>query len=271
MNTYNSVPNPINIDECDELFLLIDNVDDDRVSGVHVEYGQYVLNQKCNASMKAKLCQLEANKENDYHETPKRQLYSKKRKNKLRKNNFNWRLSCNDSPPHSFFAEIKSTTSQYEIIRVEILCRISDMRKLLKKENDLVSILAKRCTQYRSQNEIYKINTAKLGLEMQIEQVQANLGFYAKEIIENELQLYEIKMEIKQKQGIIKNLYRMLKEEKSMCRHMGDGLFIDEIFSTGSQEISGRIKKCILQETESDICFVDNIYEFCDKNSSMIV
>lgn len=265
-----SVPNPIDIDHSDELFLLIDNGaddDDDRDSGVHVEYGQYILNQKCNASMRAKLCQPDAA---DYQETPKRKLYSKKQKDKLRKNNLNSRLSKNDLPPPGFFAEIEKSPSRYEIIRLEIVCRISDMRKLLKKENDLVKVLAKRCAQYRSQNEIY---TAKIGLEMQIEQVQANLGFFAKEIIQNELQLFEIKMDIRQKQGIIRNLYRMLKEEETIYGHVnvGDGLLIDDIFSmdSSSQDICERARKCLSQEI--DVCFVDNIYEFCDNNSSMVV
>lgn len=272
---YTSVPNPIDIDHSDELFLLIDNGaddDDDRDSGVHVEYGQYILNQKCNASMRAKLCQPDvASKNSDYHETPKRKLYSKKQKDKLRKNNLNSRLSKHDLPPPGFFAEIEKSPSRYEIIRLEILSRISDMRKLLKKENDLVKVLAKRCAQYRSQNEIY---TAKIGLEMQIEQVQANLGYFAKEIIQHELQLFEIKMDIRQKQGIIRNLYRMLKEEETIYGQAGDvkdGLLIDDIFSinNSSQDICERARKCLSQEI--DVCFVDNIYEFCDNNSSMVV
>lgn len=263
-------PNPIDIDHSDELFLLIDNGDDDRDSGVHVEYGQYILNQKCNASMRAKLCQKDVfNVDSQYQETPKRKLYSKKQKDILRKNNLNSRLSKNVLPPPGFFTEIEKSSNRYEIIRLEILCRMSDMKKLLKKENDLMKILAKRCAQYRSQNEIY---TAKAGLEMQIEQVQANLGFYAKEIIQNELQLFEIKMEIRQKQGIIRNLHRMLKEEEALCGHATDGFLIDDLFSMDdiSHDIFKRTKKYLSQE-EKDICFVDNIYEFCDNNSSMIV
>lgn len=267
VNPYTSDPNPIDIDhDSDELFLLIDNCDDDRDSGVHVEYGQYILNQKCNALMNAKLCQKD--KHSDYQETPKRKLYSKKQKDKLRKNNLNSRLSKNAIPPPGYYAEIGKSSSRYGIIRLEILGRLSDMRKLSKKENDLVKVLAKRCAQYRSQNEIY---TAKIGLEMQIEQVQANLGFFAKEIIQNELQLYEIKMEIKQKQGIIRNLYRMLKEEETIYGHVGDGLLIDDLFSMDniSKDICERAKKCLSQE--DDVRFVDNIYEFCDNDSSMIV
>lgn len=264
-----SVPNPIDVEQCDELFLLIDNNDDDRDSGVHVEYGQYVLNQKCNASMRAKLCQKgQSDKDSDYQQTPKRKLYSKKQKNKLRENNLNNRLSRHDIPPPGFFAEIEKSSSRYEIIRLEILFRISDMKKLLKSEKDLTKNLAKRCAQYRSQNEIY---TAKIGLEMQIERIQANLSFFAKEIIRNELQLFEIKMEIKQKQGIIRNLYRMLKEEESIGGLADDGLTIDDLFvmENSSQDVYEKVKNCLSQE--NDICFVDNIYEFCDNNSSMIV
>lgn len=270
VNPYTSDPNPIDIEQCDELFLLIDNTDDDRDSGVHVEYGQYVLNQKCNASMKAKLCQTELPK-SDYVGTPKRKLYSKKQKNRLRKNNLNSRLSKYDLPPLGLFSDIENATNnRYAIIRHEILCRIADMKKLLKRENDLVCILAKRCAQYRSQNEMY---TAKIGLDMQIEQIQLNLGFFAKEIIKNELELFEIKMEIKQKQGIIRNLYRMLKEEETIYGHGGDdGLSIDKFIESVNEDpdrLRERRKKCLSQE--NDLCFVDNIYEFCDNNSSMIV
>lgn len=254
-----SAPNPIDIDHCDELFLLIDNNDDDRDSGVHVEYGQYILNQKCNASMRAKLGQKNLpNKDSDYQETPKRKLYSKKQKNKLRENNLNSRLFRHDLPPPDFFSEIQKSPSRYEIIRLEILFRISDMRKLMKTENCLTKEISKRCAEYRSQNEIY---TAKIGLEMQIERIQANLSFFAKEIIRNELQLFEVKMEIKQKQGIIRNLYRMLKEEESF----DDLLSMDN----SGQDICEGMKICLSQE--NDLCFVDNIYEFCDNNVSMIV
>lgn len=264
-----SVPNPIDIDHCDELFLLIDSNDDDRDSGVHVEYGQYILNQKCNASMRAKLCQKDMpNKESDYQETPKRKLYSNKQKKKLRENNLNSRLSRHDLPPPGFFPEIEKSTSRYEIIRLEILFRISDMRKLLNIENDLTKVLAKRCAQYRSQNEMY---TAEIGLEMQIERIQANLSFFAKEIIRTELQLFETKMEIKQKQGIVRNLYRMLKEEESLCGLVDGGLLIDDLFlmESSGQDICEKVKNCLSQENE--LCFVDNIYEFCDNDSSMIV
>ncbi|KAJ6644479.1 Ras association domain-containing protein 10 [Pseudolycoriella hygida] len=183
VNPYTSEPNPIDVDQSDELFLLIDNCNDDGDSGVHVEYGQYVLNQKCNASMRAKLCRNDA-----YQETPKRKLYSKKQKEKLRKNNLNARLSTHEIPTTGYYADVEKSRSRYEIIRLEVLCRISDMKGLLRKENDLVSKLAKRCAQYRSQNQIY---TAKIGLEMEIEQVQANLSYFAEEIIRNEVELFK--------------------------------------------------------------------------------
>lgn len=264
VNPYTNALNPIDIENSDELFLLIDNCDDDRDSGVHVEYGQYILNQKCNASMKAKLShKVIPNTMLNYQETPKRKLYSKKQKEKLRKNNLNSRLSKNDLTLQMIPTKIDKSCSRYDIIRLEILFRMSDMNKLLKTEEELVRTLAKGSAQYRAQNEIY---TAKVGLEMRIEQVQANLGFFAKEIIKNELQLFEIKMEIKQKQGIIRNLHRMLKEEETLYGHVGDGFIIDDRFLMETEKIA---EKCLSQD--KDICFVDNIYEFCDNNSSMIV
>lgn len=262
---YTSEPNPIDVENSDELFLLIDDCDDDRDSGVHVEYGQYILNQKCYASMKAKLSQLKSQTNiSNHQDTPKRKLFSKKQMDKLRKNNLNSRLSANDLPFSKNLSDIEKSSGRYGIIRLEILSRMSDVSKLLKKEDELIAILSKRCAQYQAQNEIY---TAKIGLEMQIEKVQANLSFFAKEIIQNEMQLFEIKMEIEQKHGILRNLYRMLKEEETLYGYDGDRLLFDDVFSM--EKSKKNMQRRLSQENE--ICFVDNIYEFCDTNNSMIV
>lgn len=269
---------PYLMESDDELFLIIDNNPatisssgdgsnspsillnsgdgGDTDSGVQIEYRQYVLNKKLNFSQNAKniqqmqsICMINDN-HNKCEETPKRKLRSKQYYNQLRHNSLNKRLPT----PHSSIFQKQHQlmpTNRLESIQKSITDGLYELNALIQYEQNLVANLSKCCAQYRAQNQMY---TTKLGLEMCIEEIQGNLDYYSKEIVDTEFQLFKTQMEINQKQSVLMNLQRMLKNEKS---------------ANGNRYIVSDEKMSVSNENEID--FVDNIYEFCDNNKSMIV
>lgn len=272
-------PFPFMIDSDDELFLIIDNnptgtdlaVASD--SGVHMEYRQYVLNQKLNTSQlaKKKLPTHNAGKPSKFEETPKRKLRSRQYYDQLRRNTLSKRLPT----PHSLFFQKRAALSfgrdRLELIRENIAQGIDDLNELIQYERQLMANLSVCCEQYRTQNKQY---TTKVGLEMCIEEIQANLDFYSKEIVDAEFNLFRTQMEINQKQSVLVNLQRMLETEQET---ESDNK-LERLLSHGRDAISGRrkIRKVLKQisgggHRSSDFEFVDNVHEFCDNNKSIIV
>lgn len=194
----------------DELFLLIDSnsgLAGHGDSGVHVEYRQYYLNKKLSLAMAAKASQ--KCQQNTISETPKLGKYAR---GKLRENPLNKQLAKHFYTIGNslLLQETHNHNEPLDSVHREIAVRMSEIYQLICYEQDLLKSLTLKCEQYRNQNKIY---TTKLGLEMCIDEVQRNLDSYAKEIIENELALYEIKLEIRQKCGILYNLQRLLKSD----------------------------------------------------------
>lgn len=262
----------------DELFLLIDDNgssrslsdcrdtrnDDDQDSGVHVEYRQHVLAKKCNAAHQLLPKKLQ--------ETPKRNKgRSKIAYDQLRQNNLNRKLFAPPKPlpiaisliktPSDLFPrnlpELQQSSRRHDDIEFEIAKRMVDMGQLLQYEEDVTVELTKRCAQYRAQNELYHAQSGRL--ELCIERVQAKLEQYAKKIVENELELFKIKMEITQKCGVLHNLQRMLRMET--------GAEVVGWHEDGAVALENSIRSA----ATNDINFVDNIYEFCDNNRSIVV
>lgn len=80
---------------------------------------------------------------------------------------------------------------------------MTELQELTNREEELMKKLHTKCERYRNQNNKYMTN---LRLKLCIDEVQHNLDVYAKEIIENELELHEIQREIQQKYDILFNL-----------------------------------------------------------------
>lgn len=267
---------PFLMESDDELFLLIDNnnpttsgCSSDAASiiidsGVQMEYRQYVLNQKLNLSQNAKNMQQKMknicviNNSNKYQEeTPKRKLRSRQYYDQLRHNSLNKRLPTPHSSTifqkqqqqHQLIPSGTFNNNRLELIQQSIADGLYQLNELCRHEQALVANLSKCCAQYRAQNQMY---TTKLGLEMCIDEIQGNLDYYSKEIVDSEFQLFKTQMEINQKKIVLMNLRKMLKNEKYDMRCVKD-------------------EKIMCVTSSSDIDFVDNIYEFCDNNKSMIV
>lgn len=215
-----SIPN-------DELFLVIDNKTDyngyddnaSSCSSVHVEYRQYYLNKKLDlaiASSKATANAMNTTKIECNNMTSKRKSIPRKLEfDAIRKNNFNKRLIkyLSENIHHRYGNRSTAlntdqlSNDKMNAIQCEIDQIIVELYELIAHEEDLMKILSQKCERYRNQNNKYM---TKLRLELCVDEVQHNLDVYAKEIIDNELKLYQIQNDIHQKCGILFNLQRML-------------------------------------------------------------
>lgn len=282
---------PINVDLTDdELFLLIDDrqesvndkrnpyTSDDQDSGVHVEYRQYVLNKKITDNMSARLMQLA--------ETPKRKLKTKTDLDRLRARSLVNANAVSSTPTvcrklsPRFDAAHPELRDRHEIIRQEVAQRMLELNHLLEYEAELEQLLSDRSKQYKAQNQRY---TMQNGLTASIDRIQAKLDAYTKEIVRNEFDLFQIRLEISQKCGILHNLRRMMTNNvvPQALNRGGDDqrMVIDRIHeehvqqTIKTQQANGGMRPVVDDENEQyvDVTFVDNIYEFCDNNKSIVV
>lgn len=240
----------------DELLLVIENNCGDSDSGVDActNHGD-ILKVDCESINSSK-----------YKETPKRKYRSKKEYELLRQHTLNKKMlkafSTKAVPKNEKSSKAQlgiKAPVRFDMIRFEILTKINDMNKLLQREVELGARLASKCAKYKTENEIY---TTKIGLEMCIEGVQKNLEKYAKEIIYNENELFKTKYEIKQKCRVLDQL------KKVLCLEETEEDRLKELISLEDRK---KLQINLVKSKMSDIDFVDNIYEFCDNNESMMV
>lgn len=205
----------------DELFLVIDDKsgdgDSENDSAVHVEYRQYYLNKKLQiATAKANVNGMTESKVQRIEMTAKRKSISRihefdevqrkrfnKRLIKYLSDDFNQRVPKHCTKPSHQLA----TTGLNSAIHHEIDQMLQELHELIAHEEHLMKGLSIKCEQYHNQNNKYM---TKLRLELSVDEIQNNLDVYAKEIIDNELELYKIQNEIRKKCGILCNLQRMV-------------------------------------------------------------
>lgn len=205
----------------DELFLVIDDksgdVDSENDSAVHVEYRQYYLNKKLQiATAKANVNGMAESKVQRIEMTAKRKSISRiyefdegqrkrfnKRLIKYLSDDFNKRVPKHCTEPSYQLA----TTGLNSAIHHKIDQMLQELHELIAYEEHLMKELSIKCEQYHNQNNKYM---TKLRLELCVDKIQNSLDVYAKEIIDNELELYKIQNEIRTKCGILCNLKRMV-------------------------------------------------------------
>lgn len=275
----------------DELFLLIDDrhaslaprrsnyLSDDQDSGVHVEYRQYVLNKKINDNLSARLLKLA--------ETPKRKLRTKTDFDRLRARSLSkadarqHNRGYSSSAFHANLPELQQSSERRDVIRQEVANRMVDMNYLLQYEENLEANLRNRCEKFKAQNERY---TLQNGLNTSIDHIQDKLDAYAKDIVSNEFELFKIRLDIKQKCGILHNLRRMLSiennNEDSTNERCVEKVYsrinkehLEHLNSKNKTDDNTAVKRYHNDSNEQnvDVTFVDNIYEFCDNNKSIVV
>lgn len=235
----------------DELLLVIENNCGDSDSGVDA----------CTNHGDVQKIDCESLNSSKYKETPKRKYRSKKEYELLREHTLNKKMLKAFSTKVSEPKKVKSSKApvRFDMIRYEILTKMNDMNKLLQREVELGARLASKCAKYKTENEIY---TTKIGLEMCIEGVQKNLDKYAKEIIYNENELFKTKYEIKQKCRVLDDL------KKVLCLEETEEDRLKELIGLENRK---KLQINLVKGKMSDIDFVDNIYEFCDNNESVMV
>lgn len=127
-------------------------------------------------------------------------------------------------------------------LRNKLAALHAEMNVRYEREYNLTRQLTHKCRQFKLQNERYRCRE----MDLSVGQLQQNIEAYAEDIIKTEHELLELKNEIKQDISLINNLKRMtLGEDKETAQ--------------------------VAQVVPHEMQFVDNIYEFCDNNASMLV
>lgn len=192
----------------DELFLMIDDGtgvhSDENDSNIHVEYRQYYLNKKLDLAVAAAKVSVGSSNAMPKHKSISRKLEF----DALRQNCHNKRLIkhlCENINQRQIRHRRMSAhgNGKANDIHDKIDTLMTELQELTNREEALMKKLHTKCERYRNQNNKYMTN---LRLKLCIDEVQHNLDVYAKEIIENELELHEIQREIQQKYDILFNL-----------------------------------------------------------------
>lgn len=148
-------------------------------------------------------------------------------------------------------------------VRNKLASLHADMNVRYEKEYALTRQLSEKCRLYRLQNERYKGPQ----MEVSVGQLQQNIEAYADDIIKTEHELLELKNEIRHDISLINNLKRLtLEETETEAGNDHGGKVKKAKVPQASQEITPQVAK-----NTQEMQFVDNIYEFCDNNASMLV
>lgn len=197
----------------DELFLMIDdgtcNGHGDNDGNVHVEYRQYYLNKKLDLAIAA--AKVSVSSSNTNAPSKQKSISRKLEFDARRQNCFNKRLIkhlCENINQRQIRHRRRVSTTRPHgdtdnNVDQQIDRLMRDLQQLTDYEEELMNKLSTKCERYRNQNNKYMTN---LRLKMCIDEVQHNLDVYAKEIIENELELHRIQIKIQQKYDVLFSL-----------------------------------------------------------------
>ncbi|BFF99467.1 uncharacterized protein DMAD_07373 [Drosophila madeirensis] len=151
-------------------------------------------------------------------------------------------------------------------VRNKLASLHADMNQRYEREYALTRQLSEKCRMYRIQNERYKGSA----MEVSVGQLQQNIEAYAEDIIKTEHELLDLKNEMKHDISLINNLKRMTMEETE------GAVNVCGVEVAASRKAPAKLPQ--KEETPSQVAktahemqFVDNIYEFCDNNASMLV
>ncbi|KAH8260905.1 hypothetical protein KR044_000208 [Drosophila immigrans] len=148
-------------------------------------------------------------------------------------------------------------------VRNKLAALHADMNVMYEREYNLTRQLTEKCKQYKLHNERY----ISPNMELSVGQLQHNIEAYAEDIIKTEHELLELKIEIKHDISLINNLKRMTLEQESPAKVKAKTNVVEEMKKTTTTiEETPQVAKNV-----HEMQFVDNIYEFCDNNASMLV
>lgn len=201
--------------------------------------------------------------------TPKRKHRSIREYDSLRKHSLNNRkiFESIDVPSFPSFDEVKFRNAnknrgdKFDSIRFEIMRKMSEMKQLLIREEMLLTQIQMQCAKYRTENELY--NSRKDVDDLRVDEIQNNLELLAREIIENEQELFATKFEVEQKAKILQELNALLEIRVSEEEIRKETIIGEKRLGEQSQ----RVRRLSMEKLE----FIDNIYEFCDNNKSILI
>lgn len=286
----NRMPMPVKAeldeDEDDELFLVIEN-NDDLDSGVHFDL---VKRSKSQMTEMQPICSSVELTE-VLLETPKRKKRVQRNFEDLKRHSLNRQFTpvaaqkqtqgqaVKDVTPTLQFEnpDFKRTSLQFDTIRREIIVKMNDLKDLLQREEDLIVNLESKCQRYKRENEIYGRKQGQVHM-LKVDEIQDNLNKYAKEIVQDELDLYKTKLEIRENYIVLDDLKEML-AEKDPISGFGTSEFnrlVEKKFGLenggrpGDQTTTVATGPLVLPSFITSP-FVDNVHEFCDTNNDSII
>ncbi|XP_037820136.1 probable WRKY transcription factor protein 1 [Lucilia sericata] len=205
------------------------------------------------------------NKEKLYKLSETRSSIRKRRSASRRKDKRSSHDRRRDSVDFNNFLRKRKDSSIRSSVRNKLAQKNAEMNELYDREYALTKELTNKCKMYKLQNDLY--TTSDKNLEISVGQIQKSIEECAKEIIQTEHELLEVKNEIKHDISIINNLKRLtLDADLNDC---GVPIDLDNILKPPPTVLEPTPTATI--ETKDQMFFVDNIYEFCDNNASMLV
>lgn len=198
--------------------------------------------------------------------TPKRNVRSRRAYDILRQHSLNKKLF--ESLNHLNLSDLPATnqptrprSDQFDSIRFEIMMKMTEMKQLLIREEMLLTQIQLKCAHYKAENEAYN---SRLRLDLHVDEIQKNLEECATEIIQNEQELFKTKIEVERKAKVLQDLKGLLDI------HDSDEEQVKEMvrFKLRTKKQIERVRH---RMSLDELNFVDDIYEFCDGNKSLIV
>ena len=224
-----------------------------------------------NLEASANKCKTTSNRNKLYKLSESRTSLRKRRSNSRRKEKKCALQKRNDNivgDANNFLRKRKDSSIRSSV-RNKLAQKNAEINDLFDREYALTKELNNKFKIYKLRNELY--TSSDKNLELSVGQIQQNIEACAKDIIRTEHELLEIKNEIKHDISIINNLKRLtLESDLNQCGVPTDDEARDlkhpEPKATTLQS-SNTATKLQCKQME----FVDNIYEFCDNNASMLV
>lgn len=206
------------------------------------------------------------NKDKLYRLSESRSTQRKRRSTRRRKEN---RIPNNKGANfdvNSNYLRRRKDSTIRSSVRNKLAQKNAEMNELYEREYILTKKLTNKCKLYKLQNELY--TKSEEDLEISVGQIQRNIEAYAKEIIRTEHELLEVKNEIKNDISIVNNLKRLtLESDPNEC---GVPIEAEKILKpVANTEVTPAVP--IPETVGEQMLFVDNIYEFCDNNASLLV
>lgn len=195
--------------------------------------------------------------------TPKRKSKSLREYNILRKKLPVFEYSFPAFNEIKFRDSNKNRGDKFDAIRFEIMLKMSELKQLIVREEMLITQIQMQCAKYRAENELYNSRTHLT--ELRVDEIQKNLELFAQEIIENEQELFSTKLEVEQKAKKLQELRNQLEKGELEEEMRKEKILLDKRMEEQEQVV--RRRRLSMEKLE----FIENIYEFCDNNKSVLI